>query len=122
MLKLIIIALIQSATLASAQVLLKLGMERVGTFEWTAAFWGKLIANWSLSWPFAACGIGYAIATLLWLYMLKVYDFSLVYPMTSLNYIFGMFLAGLVLQETIPVTRWIGVICIVIGLFFVVKH
>ena len=91
MLKLIIIALIQSATLASAQVFLKLGMERVGTFEWTAAFWGKLIANWSLSWPFAACGIGYTIATLLWLYMLKVYDFSLVYPMTSLNYIFGMF-------------------------------
>lgn len=93
-------------------------MNRMGNFEWTWSYFKELLINW----PLAACGIGFGGATVLWLYMLKHFDFSLAYPITSLSYIFGMVAAALVLHESIPTARWIGVIFIVIGVFFMIKQ
>lgn len=118
MLKFIIIGIIQSAFLASGQVFLKLAMNRMGRFEWTWNYFKDLLLNW----PLAACGAGFGIATVLWLYMLKNFDFSLAYPITSLSYIFGMLAAAFILNESIPTARWIGVVFIVVGVFFMVKQ
>ena len=50
-----------------------------------------------------------------WAYVLKKMDFSQAYPLSSLSFIFGMFLAFFLFQESIPFTRWIGVVLIVVG-------
>lgn len=118
MLKFITIGILQSLLLASGQVLLKIAMNRMGNFEWTWNYFKDLLLNW----PLAACGLGFGGATVLWLYLLKNFDFSLAYPITSLSYIFGMLAAAFILNETIPNTRWIGVILIVIGVFFMIKQ
>ncbi len=118
MLRFIVIALFQCLFLASGQVFLKLAMNRMGSFEWTWNYFKDLLLNW----PLAACGAGFGIATVLWLYMLKNFDFSLAYPVTSLSYIFGMLAAAFIFHESIPATRWIGVLFIVIGVFFMVKQ
>lgn len=118
MLKFIIIAVTQSALLCSGQIFLKLAMNRIGHFEWTLSFFKDLLLNW----PLAACGLGFGGATVLWLYMLRNFDFSLAYPITSISYIFGMIAAAWIFNETIPATRWIGVILIVFGVFFLIKQ
>lgn len=118
MLKFLTIGLLQSIFLASGQVFLKLAMNRMGQFAWTWNYFKDLLLNW----PLAACGVGFGAATLLWLYMLKHFDFSLAYPITSLSYIFGMLAAAFIFHESIPTARWLGVIFIVIGVFFMVKQ
>lgn len=111
------LALVQSLLLSLGQVLLKFALNKMDKFEWTLLFWGKLFTNW---W-FLACGICYGLATILWLYILKKFPFSMAYPMISLSYVFGMFAAILFFHEQITITRWMGVLLIMGGCFLIAK-
>jgi undecaprenyl phosphate-alpha-L-ara4N flippase subunit ArnE len=117
MFKLISYAILQSLFLASGQVFLKMAMIKMDKFSFTWKFFREAAQNW----PFAACGISMLLATLLWLYILKHFDFSVAYPLTSISYLIGMFAAIFVFHEAIPYTRWIGVVLIMVGVFFVTK-
>jgi len=117
MIRLIIIAILQSFFLAGGQVFLKLSMDKLGAFSWTWEWLRKALINWQL----ACCGASFILAMLLYFDMLKKYEFSIAYPVTSISYIFGMVAALLVFHETIPFTRWIGVVLIVFGVYFIVK-
>jgi len=117
MFKLITYTAVQSLFLAFGQVFLKLAMMRMDKFSFTWKFFKEVLQNW----PFAACGASMLIATLLWLYILKHFEFSVAYPLTSISYIIGMLAAMFVFHEAIPFTRWIGVFLIMIGVFLVVK-
>lgn len=86
--------------------------------RWTWAFFKDLLLNW----PLAACGLSFGGATVLWLYMLRHFDFSLAYPISSLSYVFGMMAAAWIFHESIPFSRWIGVCFMVAGVFFLVKQ
>ena len=61
------------------------------------------------------------IASLIWFYILKHFDFSVAYPLISISYLIGMVAAFFVFHETIPFTRWIGVVLIMVGVFLVTK-
>lgn len=117
MLRLISLSVIQSLLLSGGQVLLKFALEKMGSFEWSLDFFGRLLTNW---W-FLGCGICYGAGSLLWMYILKHFPFSMAYPMISLSYIFGMFAALIFFHESIPVTRWIGVFLIMSGCFFIAR-
>ena len=67
--KILPMAIMQSAMLAGGQVFLKLAMVRMKPFAWTWSFFGSLLTNW----PFAACGLCFLFASLLWMHMLKVF-------------------------------------------------
>ena len=43
------------------------------------------------------------------------------YPLTCLSYVFGLLAACLFLHESIPGTRWIGVIFVAFGVYFIIK-
>lgn len=115
--RLLLISIIQSILLCSGQVLLKLALQRMGPFSWTLEFVGRNLTNW---W-FLGCGICYACATALWLYIIKTFPFSMAYPMVSLSYIFGMFAAILVFHEQVPLIRWAGVLLIMAGCVLIAK-
>lgn len=117
MIKFLTIGALQSLFLALGQVFLKLGMMRLGKFEWTWSFMKSVLIDW----PLAACGVTFGLAAVLWIKMLRDFDFSIAYPITSISYIFGMVAAAFVFNEAIPATRWIGVCFIMLGVFFVVK-
>lgn len=108
---------LQTLFLSGGQVLLKLALQHMGKFEWTWAYF-KTVANnlWLL-----ACGISFGVATVLWFYILKKFPFSQAYPLTSLSFVFGMIAAWLVFGESIPVSRWIGLILVVLGCFLIMK-
>ena len=115
--KLIPFAVAQSVLLTAAQVFLKFGLSRMPAFSWTREFWGDFLVNWQ----FALSGILFGLASLLWMYIVKVFPFSLAYPMISLSYVFGMIAAIVVFHETVPLVRWAGVGFIVLGCLLIAK-
>lgn len=115
--RLIILSVMQSALLAGAQVALKFAMTRMPAFSWSREFWLPMLVNW----PFALSGICFALASLLWMYILKTFPLSVAYPLVSLSYVFGMVAAMFFFHEQIPLTRWAGVLLIIIGCSLIVK-
>lgn len=108
---------LQSGLLAGGQVLLKIAMKALPKFSWTWGYFKAVATDWWL----AAMGVCFGCATVLWLYILRHYPFSQAYPLTALGYIFGMVAAIVVFGENVPAVRWIGVVLIVAGCFFIMK-
>jgi len=117
MLKLISLVTLQSALLTASQIFLKKALLAFGPFQWSFQFFKTVFTNLS----FALSGLSIAAATLIWLFVLKRFDFSVAYPLISISYIFGLLAARFVFHETIPFTRWIGVLVIMLGVFLVVQ-
>lgn len=115
--RLLLLSILQSLLLCGGQVLLKLALQQMGTFSWTLHFFSRNLTNW---W-FLSCGICYGCATVLWLYIIKHFPFSMAYPMISLSYIFGMFAAILFFHEQVPPVRWLGVLLIMAGCVLIAK-
>lgn len=110
-------AIVQSLLLAGAQVFLKLALARMLPFGWTREFWGTLLVNWQ----FAVSGLLFGAASLLWMYIVKVFPFSMAYPMVSLSYVFGMVAAIFVFGEEVSALKWTGVILIMLGCTLIAK-
>ncbi|MBO7141446.1 MAG: EamA family transporter [Prevotella sp.] len=115
--KIILYSLVQSALLVGGQVFLKFALMRMPAFAWTREFWLSLLSNWQ----FAACGLFFGAASLLWMYIVKTFPFSMAYPMVSLSYVMGMVAAIMFFHEEVSMTRWIGVAFIVLGCFLIAK-
>lgn len=115
--KILPLAILQSALLCGGQVFLKFALMRMQPFAWTWEWWRALLVNW----PFALCGLCFGAASLLWMYIVKVFPFSQAYPMVSLSYVFGMIAAIVFFHEEVSVTKWVGVACIMIGCILIAK-
>lgn len=110
-------AILQSLLLTGAQVFLKFALTRMPAFAWTRDFWFSLLTNWQ----FAVSGLLFGLASLLWMYIVKVFPFSSAYPMVSLSYVFGMLAAMFFFHEEVSVMKWIGVTLIVLGCMLIAK-
>ncbi len=117
MLILIILIIVQSALLVAAQSFLKISVELFGKFSWSWQYFKTVFTTWQ----FAASGICALVAMLVWMYVLKHYEFSLAYPLLSISYVIGLLAAYFVFHEAVPLTRWIGVIIVMVGVYFIVK-
>lgn len=115
--RLLILSIVQSALLSGGQVLLKMALQRMDPFSWTREFWINLFTNWR----FMGTGICMGAGSLLWMYILKKFPFSMAYPMVSLSYVFGMLAAIYFFHETVSVQRWIGIFLIIGGCILIVK-
>ena len=116
-LRLLPLALLQCLLLTAGQVLLKYGLTKVGSFSWTADYFVRLFRNWQ----FASCGLCYGLASILWMYIVKHFPFSMAYPMVSLSYVIGMFAAIVFFHEEVPLTRWVGVFLIMSGCVLIAR-
>ncbi len=99
--------------LTAGQMLCKLGVNEVRLLESAGPF---SIVLQALARPYTIVGLfTYGIATLLWFHLLSRFDFSYVYPLISLTFVLALFGSRLILGESIPPNRWIGVVIIVLG-------
>lgn len=114
---LIVLVCVQSVLLVCAQTLLKISVELFGPFSWSWAYFKTVFTTWQ----FAASGVCALAAMIVWMITLKKFEFSVAYPLLSISYIIGLLSAQFILHETVPFTRWIGVVIVVIGVFFIVK-
>ena len=115
--KVIFLTICQCFLLACGQVSFKLAVEKITKFQFTWAYFTDILTNWWL----LASGILLISTTVLWAYILKHYQFSVVYPITAFAYVFGMLAAILIFNESVSFTRWIGVGLIIMGVFFIAK-
>lgn len=118
MLRLICSSIIQCMFLAGGQIFLKFGLEKIDKFAWTWQFFRDFFTNWWL----LASGLSMAAASVIWFYILKHNDLSLAYPLISISYIFGTLAAVFIFKETVPITRWVGVLFIMIGVVFLTRQ
>ena len=114
---LFVLAIIQSLLLAGGQVLLKFGLARMLPFSMSWDFWKSVFVNWQ----FAACGLCYGAGSVLWFYIIKNYPFSMAYPLVSLSYVFGMIAAIVFFNESVDLMKWIGVLLIMLGCYFIAR-
>lgn len=103
--------LVQSMLLCGGQVLMKKALGIMEPFAWSVQWWRDLFTNW---W-WAATGLCFATASMLWMWIVKHYPLSMAYPMVSLSYVFGMLAAIVFFHEVVPMRRWIGVAFIMVG-------
>ncbi|MDR2130201.1 MAG: EamA family transporter [Odoribacteraceae bacterium] len=115
--RIIVLSTVQCLFLSVGQVCLKFAVNRMGAVSYTWAFVREQLTNWWL----LASGLCMVAATLLWLYIIKHYDFSVAYPMISISYVFGMLAAVFIFHETVPPTRWLGVLLIMGGVILTAK-
>lgn len=112
------LAFVQSALLTLGQVMLKFGLQRMEPWGWNYSFWKSVFCNWQ----FAASGVCFGAASLLWMYIIKHYPLSMAYPMISLSYVLGLIAAIVFFNEHVDLTKWIGVFLIVTGCVLIAKQ
>ena len=115
--RLLLISVIQCLFLCGGQVLLKFALKVMGNFSWSMSFFVSQLTNW---W-WLGCGLCYGAATVLWMYIIKNFPFSMAYPMVSLSYVMGMFAAIIFFHEHVPFERWLGVFFILSGCVLIAK-
>lgn len=106
-------------TNATAQILLKQGMNTVGAFtvggESTIALVSRIIFN-----PFVFLGLStFVVSTGSYLFVLSRVDVSAAYPMMSLAYVLVAIWAAMFLHESLSVTQMIGIGAILVGTILV---
>ena len=111
MLYLLLFMLVQQAMSVIGQLLLKMGMQKVENFSWTWHAIGQVFTNLHLQ-----VGLWLLIAAnVFWLWLLNKYAFSLVYPLTSLGFIFSVLAGMIVFHEYVSPIHWVGVVLIMAG-------
>jgi multidrug transporter EmrE-like cation transporter len=100
---------------AAAQVLLKVAALNIGNISYSLTGLLALITSiyiWAGLFAFTG-------SFLLWLKVLASVPLSYAYPMVSLGYVFVFLASWLILGETQPPLRFIGLALIISGFFFI---
>ncbi|PDM39234.1 multidrug transporter [Parageobacillus toebii] len=69
---------------------------------------------------FAAGGLLYGISAILNIIVLQQLPYTVVFPLTSITYIWTLLLSAILLKETITRQKIIGVLFIIVGSIFLV--
>lgn len=102
------------------QILVKKGLNSFGQIDFSSG----LIRNFVRIYLSPMVLIGtfiYLSSAFFWIYALTKVDLSFAFPFLSLSYVLIILASWLLLGESIPLLRWIGVIVICIGVFLVSK-
>ncbi len=102
------------------QIVLKLGMTQIGRIDAAAVAQPLQVAAATLTNPFVVSGLGlYALGAAAWLTVLSRVPLSYAYPILALSYAITPVLAWLVLNESVPSFRWLGILTICVGVVLV---
>jgi drug/metabolite transporter (DMT)-like permease len=116
MAKLIVVLLIGLLLEAVGVVLLKTGINQIGSIQQISVSEVIRVFKAGIVSPGILGGVFFeALFFGCLLYLMSQADVSFVWPMTALSFVFTTIAARMVLNETVSGARWIGVLMIVIG-------
>lgn len=105
----------------AAQMTMKIGMTRIGTFNFNGSNIIPIGMQVLLS-PWIMGGILiYVLSLAIWLMILSRVEVSIAYPLTSLGYVLNVVLAYIVLSEPLTLGRVLGVMVILVGVTLVAR-
>lgn len=103
----------------TGELLFKIGMNRIGGFEFNRAALRTVLPRVLLS-PYIWVGfIGFGLGAVFWLAVLSRAPLSLAYPILALSYFVVVAEAWLFLHERVSWQRFVGVLVIVVGVVLV---
>lgn len=122
MIRVLIAITVAAFSAAVGQILVRKGMQQVGSLEHYAPmalliYFGHTASNGYII-------LGTALNTVfyvLFLAALSWTDVTVVLPMTAIEYGFAAFLAVIFLKEEVPPLRWAGILLIIVGVIFVAR-
>lgn len=115
----LLLTIFTTCLLVVTQVLLKIWLQK---YSFQILPLKKINLSPLLSYELLGAGLSFIIGGIIWLGLLKRIDFSILYPLISISYIFGLLAAKYVFHESIPSIRWVGVFVIIIGVFLVSRN
>jgi drug/metabolite transporter (DMT)-like permease len=122
MLRVIVAMTIAAGSAALGQILVRRGMQQVGSIETYAP-----LAVAAYFWH-ALCNLNVILGTFLnaifyflFLAALSWTDVTVALPMTAIEYVFAAFLAVMMLRENVPPIRWAGIVLVVIGVILIAR-
>jgi drug/metabolite transporter (DMT)-like permease len=120
MLRVIIVMTIASAATAMGQILIRRGMQAVGSLETYAPVALMLYFAQALSNPYVVAGtVLNAVFYFLLLTALSWTGVTVALPLTALEYGFAAMLAVIILQEQVTTLRWVGIMLVVFGIILI---
>jgi multidrug transporter EmrE-like cation transporter len=106
---------------ATAQLLLKMGMTRIGEFDFQFSNVLPIGLQIACNLPIML-GIGaYVISVFVWMLVLSRVDVSVAYPMVSLGYVVNAVAAFYLFAEPLSALRVGGIFIILMGVFMVAR-
>jgi drug/metabolite transporter (DMT)-like permease len=106
---------------ASAQLLLKAGMNRIGTFSFSWENFAPVSVQ-ILSNPFILGGLFlYVVAVAVWLLVLSRTEVSIAYPLISMAYIVNAIAAYYLFHENLSFARIAGIGVIMVGVYLIAR-
>ena len=106
---------------AAAQLFLKAGTTRVGSFDFSAENIIPIGLKLAAQWPISA-GLGcYAISVVVWIMALSRVPVSIAYPMLSIGYIINAIAAYYLFDESVNAQKIIGIGFICLGVYLVAR-
>ena len=114
-----ILVLISTGLLVINQIAIKFWLSNKGITVWPINLhFFKSLFSFEILISFLAIGI----SGFIWVSLLKKVEFSILYPMISTSYIFGLLTAVWIFKESVPPIRWVGVIVIILGVFLITRN
>jgi multidrug transporter EmrE-like cation transporter len=112
--------LLSVASGVAGQTALKLGVSQPGASE-AAGDLVSLVGMIARS-PLVLLGLVlYAAGAVAWIAVLARIDLSLAYPFLALNFVLITLSSRFILGETVPFTRWMGILVICAGILLVAR-
>jgi drug/metabolite transporter (DMT)-like permease len=122
MLRVIVAMTIAGGSAALGQILVRRGMQQVGSLENYAPL-ALVLYFWH-----ALCNLNVILGTVLnavfyflFLAALSWTDVTVALPMTAIEYCIAPFLAIIMLKENVPPIRWAGIAIVVIGVILIAR-
>ena len=108
--------LISSGSGVAGQTFLKLGLERAGgASDGLFSLVGLILRT-----PMVLLGLAlYAVGAVAWIAVLQRMDLSYAYPFLALNFVLVVLVSQVVLGESVPLMRWVGIGVICVGILLI---
>jgi multidrug transporter EmrE-like cation transporter len=118
--KTILLILLSIGIAVGGQILLKIGMNKIGPINISSASsLGHLFTGIVKS-PTVLVGLFlYVISAALWLIIISAVDLSFAYPFIGLTYVLVLIVSKFILKEDVNPIRWIGTAIITIGVIVI---
>jgi multidrug transporter EmrE-like cation transporter len=106
---------------AAAQLLLKAGTNRIGSFEFSGENIVPIAKAVALQ-PHILLGLGcYGVSVIVWIMALSRVPVSVAYPLLSIGYIVNAFAAWHLFGESLTAQKLVGIAVICVGVWLVAK-
>lgn len=116
----ILFILIPVTAAAIGQMLLKIGMNQVGSVQISDGLIPMVIRMFTNKFVFGGMAL-FGVNAILWLIVLSREKLSFAYPMVAFAYIVTIMLSKFILHEDIPSLRWAGLGVIIVGILLIAK-